>query len=204
VTFNQPEDYNFDTGLVEVAGNYKKDNGEFGRNYPAQKQVYRVATVKHTFSRGSFTQELEGMLYQDVLKQKPSSKPSANEGRPRTGPTDAQARAADQVIAQSAQAGNGSSVALEFGGSDDLALATGSAEPPGNSTVPPNQNLDRNTQPLRNSNSTSTGGIINITRPVQSPDDSLIVAPDGISLIPRPGTGPDVNNKPPQYGNREA
>ena len=159
VTFNQPEDYNFDTGLVEVAGNYKKDNGEFGRNYPAQKQVYRAATVKHTFSRGSFTQELEGTLYQDVLKQKPSSKPAANEGRPRTGPTDAQARAADQVIAQSTQAGNGSSVALEFGGSDDLALATGSAEPPANSTVPPSENKNTPTQPLKDSLPTSTGDL---------------------------------------------
>lgn len=201
VTFNQPEDYNLNTGLVEVAGNFKKDNGENGRNYPAQKQVYRAATVKHTFSRGSFTQELKGMLYQDILKQTGSTNPTVSENRPRATITDQQIRAADQVITQSNQYGNGSSVATEFGGTDDLFLATGSAEPPGNSTVPPNENTDKNTQPLQRTTPTSTGdlapapAIVNANLP---PNSNRVSSDQALAG----GTQPVLST--PQYGNREA
>lgn len=204
VAFNQPEDYNFDTGLMEVAANFKKQNGEFGRNYPSIKNVYKTVSVKHNFSRGSFTQDIEGTLYQDVMIDKPASSAKTTEGRPRRGPTDAQIRAADEAIAAGVKVGNsGSSMAAEFGGNDDLLLATGSVEPPSNSTVPPNTNRDTNTQPLRTSRPTSTSDIINVTGPIQNPnEDDFIIGPTG-QLLPRPGRLPDANNKPPQQGNRE-
>jgi hypothetical protein len=127
VTFNQPEDYNLDTGLMEVASNFKKQNGEYGRNYPKQAQVYRCSHVKSVFSKGRFEQNLTGDLYADIPKEGATSGIS-DQNRPRTGPTSAQTRAADEVIAQSIQTNRvGSSLATEFGGQDELALATGSA-----------------------------------------------------------------------------
>ena len=68
VTFNQPEDYNFSTGLMEVNGNYKKPDGTSGRNYPAQTQTYKAVTCKSIFSRGRFEQELHGTLLTDIFK----------------------------------------------------------------------------------------------------------------------------------------
>ena len=126
VTFNQPEDYNLDTGLMEVASNFKKQDGEFGRNYPKQAQVYRCQHVKSVFSKGRFEQTLNGTLYTDIPKEGAAA--ASNQNRPRTGPTPEQARAADEVIAQSVKTNRvGSSLATEFGGQDELALATGSA-----------------------------------------------------------------------------
>lgn len=186
VTFNQPEDYNLDTGLMEVAGNFKKANGEYGRNYPKQSQVYRCSHVKSTFSKGRFEQNLTGDLYTDIPKEgtATATNPAVSENRPRTGPTPEQIRAADEVIAQSVQTGRvGSSAATEFGSVDDILLATGSVAPPSESTVPPNENRDTNTQPLQQTPPNSSG-----------------------DLQPRPATptGAGVNNNPPQYGNREA
>jgi len=162
VTFNQPEDYNFDTGLMEVASNFKKQNGEFGRNYPQQQQVYKAISIRHTFSKGSFTQDLEGALYLDVAKQRTPANPKASEGRTSTPSPAAQTRTADEVIVQNAQAGNfGSSFALEFGGNDDLLLATGSAEPPANSTVPPNESAVPQPLPVPNPAPATSSGDIN-------------------------------------------
>jgi hypothetical protein len=185
VTFNQPEDYNLDTGLMEVASNFKKQNGEYGRNYPKQSQVYRCSHVKSVFSKGRFEQNLTGDLYADIPKEgAATTNPAVSETRPSTGPTPDQIRAADQVIAQSVQTGRvGSSAATEFGGVDELLLATGSASPPSESTIPPNENRDTNTQPLQQTPPNSSGNLE--TRPA----------------LP---TGAGVNNNPPQYGNREA
>jgi hypothetical protein len=187
VTFNQPEDYNLDTGLMEVASNFKKQNGEYGRNYPKQSQVYRCSHVKSTFSKGRFEQNLTGDLYTNIPKEGTgtgTTNPAVSETRPRTGPTPEQIRAADEVIAQSVQTGRvGSSAATEFGGVDELLLATGSASPPSESTVPPDENRDRNTQPLQQTPPSSSGNL---------------------TPTPTTPTGAGVNNNPPQYGNREA
>ena len=149
VVFNQPEDYNFDTGLMEVASNFKKNNGEFGRNYPPQQQVYKTATIRHSFSRGSFTQNLEGLLYLDILKKRNTSKETADT-RPIT-PQPTTSRQADPGMV------SGGDGLTNFPGS-----ITNSSEPPGNSTVPPDQNLDTNTQPLQQTNPTSSGDIASI------------------------------------------
>jgi hypothetical protein len=141
VAFNQPEDYNLNTGLMQVASNFKKQNGEFGRNYPSVKTVYKAAVIKHNFSRGSFTQDIEGVLYESVPTDKPFTGNNTAQGRTKPQFTDDQIRAADQAITAGVLIGKqGSSIGAEFGGNDDLLLATGSAEPPGNSTVPPKQN----------------------------------------------------------------
>ena len=150
VVFNQPEDYNFDTGLMEVASNFKKENGEFGRNYPQQQQVYKTATIRHTFSRGAFTQNLEGLLYLDVLKKRTTNK-ETGDTRPIT-PQPPTSRSADPDIVSSV---NGQA---NFPG-----LISNGSEPPGNSTVPPDQNLDTNTQPLQQTNPTSSGDIASLT-----------------------------------------
>ena len=214
VTFNQPEDYNLDTGLMEVAGNFKKANGEFGRNYPAQQQIYKTATIRHTFSRGSFTQELEGLLYLDISKSRTTNPQSATT-RPVTPQPNTDSRTADAVIAASSQVGRGSSSAAEFGSNDDLLLATGSAEPPGTSTVPPDQNLDRNTQPLQQSEATSSGDLVPQTANYNVPpkigtlrlNNGRIVdffEPDRGSYERALASGATPVLTPPQYGNREA
>jgi hypothetical protein len=149
VVFNQPEDYNLDTGLMEVASNFKKENGEFGRNYPQQQQVYKTATIRHTFSRGAFTQNLEGLLYLDVSKKRTTDKETADT-RPIT-PQSTTSRQADPDIV------SGVNSQANFPGS----ISNGS-EPPGNSTVPPDQNLDINAQPLQQTNPTSSGDITSL------------------------------------------
>lgn len=195
VNFNQPEDYNLDTGLMEVASNFKNQNGEYGRNYPKQSQVYRARTVKSTFSKGRFEQELVGDLYTDIAKESTTTtNPKVDEARARSNNASAQIRAADKVIAQSIQSNKtGSSSAAEFGGVDELLLATGS-QPPSESTVSPNENKDKNTQPLKQSPPTSTGGLSQFTGRT-SPFAGRVGA---FAQTPAP------NAKPPQEGNREA
>lgn len=79
VTFNQPEDYNLDTGLMEVNSNFKNQDGSTGRNYPSQTQTYKAIKVKSTFKGGRFEQELSGTLLTDILK--PTTTVAAD-GRP--------------------------------------------------------------------------------------------------------------------------
>lgn len=218
VTFNQPEDYNLDTGLMEVANNFKKQNGEYGRNYPKQSQTYRAIEVKSTFSKGRFEQQLTGALIEGIPKEGANSEAA----RPSTGPTPEQIRAADESIAASVKSNRvGSSVATEFGGMDDLLLATGSAVAPSESTVPPNENKDKNTQPLQKSLPTSSADVIpaevaplsaNYTVPPKIGTLRLnngrivdFLEPDraGYERALASGATP-INNDPPQYGNREA
>lgn len=220
VTFNQPEDYNLDTGLVEVANNFKKQNGEYGRNYPKQSQTYRCIEVKSTFSKGRFEQQLTGALIEGIPREG-ATNPAVSETRPRTGPTDQQIRAADEAIAQSVKTNRtGSSSATEVGGVDDLLLATGSATPPSESTVPPNESRDTNTQPLQQTPPSSSG---DLTPAPATPTANYSVPPKIGTLRLNNGRivdflEPDrasyeralasgatpINNDPPQYGNREA
>jgi hypothetical protein len=197
VTFNQPEDYNLDTGLMEVASNFKKQNGEYGRNYPKQSQVYRASNVKSTFSRGRFEQELVGQLYTDISKSQTTTTNSAvSEARPKTASVSDQIRAADTVIAQSIQSNkSGSSSAAEFGGVDDVLLATGSAAP-SESTVPPSENKDKNPQPLQRTAPSSTGDLA--PSPFANQNSSFAGRVGSFAQTPAP------NNTPPQEGSREA
>jgi hypothetical protein len=195
VTFNQPEDYNLDTGLMEVASNFKNKNGEFGRNYPKKSQAYRLYKVRSSFSKGRFEQDLYGVLYEGVLKEKNEDRVTAAPARTASS-TAEQTRAVDKVIAQSIQTNKtGSSLATEFGGQDELLLATGSAVF-SESTVAPDENKDKTPQPLKQQPPTSTG---RLTPPaITIPTSPFAGRVSSFAQTPAP------NNKPPQKGNREA
>jgi hypothetical protein len=87
IIWNQPEDYNFNTGLMEVNNNQKSSNGTYVRNHPQQNQTYRANRLTSTFSKGSFTQTLKGSLLTTVPGQGPSSAASATATAGRPAPT---------------------------------------------------------------------------------------------------------------------
>jgi hypothetical protein len=90
IIWNQPEDYNFSTGLTEVNNNQKNSNGTYQRNHPQQNQTYRANRVTSTFSKGSFTQTLKGSLLTTVPGQGPAAtsvQTTAGAGRPNVTPS---------------------------------------------------------------------------------------------------------------------
>jgi hypothetical protein len=90
IIWNQPEDYNFSTGLTDVNNNQKNSNGTYQRNHPQQNQTYRTNLVTSTFSKGSFTQTLKGSLLTTVPGQGPVSsaaQTATGGGRPATTPS---------------------------------------------------------------------------------------------------------------------
>jgi hypothetical protein len=73
IAFNQPVDYNLDTGVMDpTTNNYNKTDTSAGS--ARQSYVYRATEVTSTFSQGRFTQELNGVL---ILFDLPKSKASA-------------------------------------------------------------------------------------------------------------------------------
>ena len=79
VAFNQPVDYNLDTGIMDpTTKNFNKSDSAAGD--ARQSFIYRAVDVTSTFSQGRFTQELNGVL---VLFEQPSSRtPQPLEVRP--------------------------------------------------------------------------------------------------------------------------
>ena len=129
ISWNQPADYNFNTGLVEVNNTGIKPGGS-PRTQPQLNFTYTAIKCKNIFSKGRFEQDLEGRLLIEFEKN-PTSATDA--GRPAAtvvsakAPTPAQVRAADASIATGIQADTrGSASGLEFGGNDEVLLATGS------------------------------------------------------------------------------
>jgi hypothetical protein len=61
ISWNQPTDYNFDTGLVEVNNTGIKPGGK-PRTQPQLNFTYTAIKCKNIFSKGRFEQELEGRL----------------------------------------------------------------------------------------------------------------------------------------------
>lgn len=61
VSFNQPTDYNFNTGIMDVNSKNTARNGPLG-GLPQQNFTYVATRCKSTFSKGEFKQELEGKL----------------------------------------------------------------------------------------------------------------------------------------------
>jgi hypothetical protein len=68
VSFNRPTDYNFNTGIM---------NTNSGSGAPQQTFAYIATHCKNVFSKGQFTQELEGSL----LPLGNTSKPPSTNGR---------------------------------------------------------------------------------------------------------------------------
>jgi hypothetical protein len=61
ISWNQPEDYNFNTGLVEVNNTGIKPGGT-PRTQPQLNFTYTAIKCKNIFSKGRFEQDLEGRL----------------------------------------------------------------------------------------------------------------------------------------------
>jgi hypothetical protein len=74
VVWQRPQDYDIDTGLADP---YSVQPGEYKRS-PQQSRVYVAHTVTSEFTKGSFTQQLEGALYLFPVpgKDKPAVKPA--------------------------------------------------------------------------------------------------------------------------------
>jgi hypothetical protein len=133
ISWNQPTDYDFNTGLMEI-NNTGVAPGGTPRTQPQLNFTYTAIKCKNIFSKGRFEQDLEGRL---LIEYEKNSTPAAvaDAGRPATTvatakvPTAAQVRAADASIAKGIQADTrGSSIGLEFGGNDEVLLATGTPE----------------------------------------------------------------------------
>jgi len=131
ISWNQPADYDFNTGLADLNRTAVKADGTYGTQ-PQFNYTYTAIKCKNIFSKGRFEQELEGRL----LIEYEQKKTPTDAGRPATSvatakqPTAAQIRAADQAIATGVLSDTrGSSLATEFGNVDDLNLATGSSQP---------------------------------------------------------------------------
>jgi hypothetical protein len=101
VSFNQPTDYNFSTGLMDVNANNR--NG-----LPQEHYTFTALSVKNFFSKGRFEQELEGrLLIEKKTNQDNNGRPtttvtSAADGRTRT-----VAQNETQNLENSANAGTG-------------------------------------------------------------------------------------------------
>lgn len=131
ISWNQPSDYDFNTGLAELNRSEVREDGTYARQ-PQFNYTYTAIKCKNIFSKGRFEQELEGRL----LIEYESKPTSTDAGRPAATadtakkPSAAQIRAADTSIAATiASNTRGSSIGSEFGGTDELLLATGSAAP---------------------------------------------------------------------------
>ena len=63
VAFNKPVDYDLSTGLMDPGtNNYESNRATGNGGAPRQRYVYKAVEVTSTFSRGKFTQDLEGVL----------------------------------------------------------------------------------------------------------------------------------------------
>jgi hypothetical protein len=129
ISWNQPDDYDFNTGLVEVNNTGVKPGGK-PRTQPQLNFTYTAIKCKNIFSKGRFEQDLEGRL---LIEYEKNSTPTSADFRQQfrqanTAPTPAQVRTADASIQNGIQADTrGSSTGLEFGGNDEVLLATGTA-----------------------------------------------------------------------------
>jgi hypothetical protein len=125
VTFNRPTDYDFNTGIMNVNA----------PNSAPETFRYQAVRCKNIFSKGSFTQELEGVLIPPnfappTSNARPTRVTAASNSRANTIDA-AKAAAADQSIAASIAADRtGSLLGTEFGGQDELALAVGAVAAP--------------------------------------------------------------------------
>jgi hypothetical protein len=93
VSFNQPTDYNFDTGLMNVNANNR--NG-----LPQEHYTFTAVTCKNFFSKGRFEQEIEGkLLVEFKTNQSNNSRSAATPSMPAStrDTTNSAVSAADEV-----------------------------------------------------------------------------------------------------------
>lgn len=78
IAFNQPVDYNLDTGIMDpTTNNYDKTDTSAGS--ARQSYVYRAKKVVSKFNQGRFTQDLEGVLILFDLPQQDRDQIDANQ-----------------------------------------------------------------------------------------------------------------------------
>jgi hypothetical protein len=71
IGWNQPTDYNFDTGIMNVSANNVSGTAALGvaaSSGPQNTYAYVAQSVRSTFSKGKFEQELEGKLLTEEYK----------------------------------------------------------------------------------------------------------------------------------------
>lgn len=105
VSFNQPTDYNFNTGIMNVNA---KNTGPTGplAGLPQANFTYVATRCKSIFSKGSFKQQLEGKLKMESISNKSSATArSVANGRP--------APATANTTAVGSRASTNSSISLE-------------------------------------------------------------------------------------------
>lgn len=80
IGWNQPTDYNFDTGIMNVGANNVNGSSALGvgaSSGPQNTYAYVAQSVRSTFSKGKFEQELEGKLLTEEYKNLQSIADSA-------------------------------------------------------------------------------------------------------------------------------
>ena len=87
IAFNQPVDYNLDTGVMDpTTNNYNKTDTSAGS--ARQSYVYRAIDVTNKFSRGQFTQELNGVLVLFDLTEQQRAQTESGQRDPSTLPNE--------------------------------------------------------------------------------------------------------------------
>jgi hypothetical protein len=72
ISWNQPQDYDLNTGLMDIARTGIKEDGTYSTQ-PQFNATYTAIKCKNIFSKGRFEQELEGRLLIEYDKNKSST-----------------------------------------------------------------------------------------------------------------------------------
>jgi hypothetical protein len=116
VAFNQPVDYNLDTGIMDpTTKNFNRTDSDAGS--ARQSYVYRAVDVTSTFSQGRFTQELNGVL---LLFDLPASQTSQPQQTQKAVPAPQAKRGSTNTarIQPQPQGALGATPGVEFAGSE--------------------------------------------------------------------------------------
>jgi hypothetical protein len=112
VRFNMPQDYDLNTGLMDIQRTAGNGTSVSDRpDEPTQSNIYKMKTITNKFSRGQFTQEIEGVGIRFQLPSEaqsesvnqPAPAPSATASRARQGPDQSDAESA-RLLRQNAAA----------------------------------------------------------------------------------------------------
>jgi hypothetical protein len=130
ISWNQPQDYDFNTGLADLNRTAVKADGTYGTQ-PQFNYTYTAIKCKNVFSKGRFEQDLEGRLLIEFGATRSASDTGRSTPTVATAklPSAAQIRAADQSIRQGILADTrGSTLGAEFGSINEVLLANGTTE----------------------------------------------------------------------------
>ena len=115
VRFNMPQDYDLNTGLMDIQRTAGNGTSVSDRpDEPTQSNIYKLRTITNKFSRGQFTQEIEGVGIRFQLPSEVQAEsvnqsalaPTATASRARQGPDQSDAESA-RLLRQNAAARNG-------------------------------------------------------------------------------------------------